>query len=71
MSDNIWDDVPASTHNGAGGFSFADGHAEIKKWQDANTKLPVKKVSPCPVYTQGLVSIRDHKWMRDRSSAPN
>lgn len=70
MSDNIWDDVPASTHNGAGGFSFADGHAEIKKWQDDNTKLPVMKVSPCPVYTKGLVSTRDHRWMRDRSSAP-
>jgi prepilin-type N-terminal cleavage/methylation domain-containing protein/prepilin-type processing-associated H-X9-DG protein len=27
-----WGDVPASYHNGACGFSFADGHAEIKKW---------------------------------------
>ncbi len=25
-------DVPASYHNGAGGFAFADGHSEIHKW---------------------------------------
>ncbi|MGA2867012.1 MAG: prepilin-type N-terminal cleavage/methylation domain-containing protein [Verrucomicrobiota bacterium] len=26
-------DIPASYHNGACGFSFADGHAEIHKWR--------------------------------------
>jgi prepilin-type N-terminal cleavage/methylation domain-containing protein/prepilin-type processing-associated H-X9-DG protein len=31
-----WPDVPATYHNGAGGISFADGHAEIKKWKDKN-----------------------------------
>jgi len=68
MTDSNWDDVPASTHNGAGGFSFADGHAEIKKWLDGNTKLPVQKVQPCPVYTQRLVSPKDHKWMQERTT---
>ncbi|HTI69961.1 MAG TPA: type II secretion system protein [Candidatus Limnocylindria bacterium] len=27
-----WGDVPASYHNGAAGFSFADGHSEIHRW---------------------------------------
>jgi prepilin-type N-terminal cleavage/methylation domain-containing protein/prepilin-type processing-associated H-X9-DG protein len=27
-----WIDQPASYHNGAAGFSFADGHAEVHKW---------------------------------------
>ncbi len=36
-----WDDYPSSLHNGACGFSFADGHAEIKKWQGARSKIPV------------------------------
>jgi len=31
---NEWIDCPASYHNGAGGISFADGHAQIKKWYD-------------------------------------
>ena len=29
-----WVDAPASYHNGGGGLSFADGHAEIKRWTD-------------------------------------
>ena len=33
-------DYPASTHNGAGGLSFADGHAEIHKWVDPRTRPP-------------------------------
>jgi prepilin-type processing-associated H-X9-DG protein len=69
MDSVAWDDVPASTHNGACGFSFADGHAEIKKWLDGNTRLPVMKVSPCPVYTRGLTSPKDHLWMQERTSA--
>jgi prepilin-type N-terminal cleavage/methylation domain-containing protein/prepilin-type processing-associated H-X9-DG protein len=34
-------DMPASSHNGAGGFSFADGHAEIHKWTDWRTRPKV------------------------------
>jgi prepilin-type N-terminal cleavage/methylation domain-containing protein/prepilin-type processing-associated H-X9-DG protein len=35
-------DFPASYHNGAAGLSFADGHAEIKKWLDPRTMPPVQ-----------------------------
>lgn len=31
-------DAPASYHNGACGFTFADGHSEIHSWKDARTK---------------------------------
>jgi prepilin-type processing-associated H-X9-DG protein len=31
-----WIDCPATYHNNAGALSFADGHAEIKKWRDQN-----------------------------------
>ena len=31
-------DFPSSYHNGACGFNFADGHAQIKKWLDKRTK---------------------------------
>lgn len=30
----VWVDIPASYHNGAGGLSFADGHAQIRRWKD-------------------------------------
>jgi prepilin-type processing-associated H-X9-DG protein len=29
-----WVDIPATYHGNAGGMSFADGHAIIKKWTD-------------------------------------
>ncbi len=38
----VWGDLPASYHNGACGFSFADGHSEIHKWRSSATKLPVR-----------------------------
>src|SRR5882724_7219514 len=36
-----WRDLPASTHNRSGSFSFADGHSELHKWQDGRTIQPV------------------------------
>lgn len=35
-------DVPASYHGGAGGFSFADGHSEIHKWNLAWILQPIQ-----------------------------
>jgi prepilin-type N-terminal cleavage/methylation domain-containing protein/prepilin-type processing-associated H-X9-DG protein len=37
-----WTDLPASYHNGAAGFSFADGHAEVRKWLEPATRVPVR-----------------------------
>ena len=34
-------DFPASFHNGAAGFSFADGHAEIHRWIGKTIQPPV------------------------------
>jgi prepilin-type N-terminal cleavage/methylation domain-containing protein/prepilin-type processing-associated H-X9-DG protein len=35
--DDTWSDMPASYHNGAAGYAFADGHSEIHKWLNPNT----------------------------------
>jgi prepilin-type processing-associated H-X9-DG protein len=35
-----WIDLPASYHNGGASFSFADGHSETHRWQNASTKQP-------------------------------
>jgi prepilin-type N-terminal cleavage/methylation domain-containing protein/prepilin-type processing-associated H-X9-DG protein len=63
-----WDDVPASYHNGACGFAFADGHAEVHKWLDPSTKVPIVKQSPS--VGTGKTSIHDSAWMVERTSAP-
>ena len=39
--DDEWSDMPASYHNGAAGFAFADGHSEIHKWLNPKTAHPV------------------------------
>ncbi len=41
-----WQDVPASYHNGACGFSFADGHSEVKKWKSATSVYNVQFSDP-------------------------
>lgn len=35
---NYWQDIVASYHDGACGFSFADGHSEIRKWLSRTSK---------------------------------
>jgi len=61
-----WQDIPASYHNGACGFSFADGHAEIKKWQDPRTIVKVKFVlMPLNVASPNN---RDMVWLSDRTT---
>jgi hypothetical protein len=36
-------DLPGNYHHRAGGLSFADGHAEIKRWLDDRTMPPLVK----------------------------
>jgi type II secretory pathway pseudopilin PulG len=38
--DKEWVDLPASYHNGAGSFSFSDGHTEIHHWVSPTTLCP-------------------------------
>ncbi len=64
-----WVDLPASYHNGAAAFAFADGHAEMHGWLDPSTRpasRPDTANLPFPVPPTGL---QDFKWIKDRTSA--
>jgi prepilin-type processing-associated H-X9-DG protein len=62
-----WGDVPASYHNGACGFSFADGHSEIKKWQSKSSKYPkVTYVGPA-VISFDTAGYADFRWYLERT----
>jgi prepilin-type N-terminal cleavage/methylation domain-containing protein/prepilin-type processing-associated H-X9-DG protein len=75
-----WEDMPASYHNGACGFSFCDGHAEIHKWTDNQSKAPVIQYYPAaagqwgaPDGTgtgTGTKSLHDSVWLHARTTAP-
>jgi prepilin-type processing-associated H-X9-DG protein len=63
-----WGDIPASYHNGACGFSFADGHSEIKKWQSASSKYGVKYFyAGTKPFTIDAGGRRDFEWYRERT----
>jgi prepilin-type N-terminal cleavage/methylation domain-containing protein/prepilin-type processing-associated H-X9-DG protein len=60
---NLWYDCPATYHNNAGGLSFADGHAEIKKWRDSNLiRATANNVARDP-------SSDDLSWLTSRSTS--
>jgi prepilin-type N-terminal cleavage/methylation domain-containing protein/prepilin-type processing-associated H-X9-DG protein len=63
-------DVPASYHNRACGFSFADGHSEIHKWRDDRTVIPVTRqdIATPPTHFPAPFS-QDIRWLQERSSA--
>ena len=61
-------DFPASYHNGAAGLSFADGHAEIKKWLDARTKPPPKYNNNLQLNVSSPNNL-DMVWLAERTSS--
>jgi prepilin-type processing-associated H-X9-DG protein len=59
---NLWGNLPAIYHNGAGGLSFADGHSEVHKWVDAGTLMKG---------TAGdRHAARDVPWIQAHASVP-
>ena len=72
-------DLPANYHNGACGFSFADGHAEIKRWiSDRSGHDTGRGLRNMPVFFTGARNLSlnfaaqdawvDAKWMADNST---
>jgi prepilin-type N-terminal cleavage/methylation domain-containing protein/prepilin-type processing-associated H-X9-DG protein len=68
-----WRNLPASYHNGAGTFAFADGHAENHKWLENGgnnktvypvTMTGVPNNQPWNVRTVAFTS-RDYEWLVD------
>jgi type II secretory pathway pseudopilin PulG len=58
-----WRNLPASYHSGAGGVSFADGSAMLKRWLDSRTTPPVTYIG------LGLFNVPgspDYVWVNDR-----
>jgi len=72
-----WNDLPATYHDGAGGFAFADGHAEIHKFKSRLcTILPVLFTTfqggrAVPFSQDGSgAGFQDATWVESRASVP-
>ena len=61
-----WVDIPASYHNNAAGFSFADGHAEVHKWVASLRDIPVSRNGTIRYKTQPRTGDKDIAWMSYR-----
>ncbi|HZV34622.1 MAG TPA: type II secretion system protein [Verrucomicrobiae bacterium] len=70
-----WNDLPATYHNGACGFAFADGHSEIHKFSSSTcTILPVTYANhpSWPAFSSDSsgAGTADGLWVETRASVP-
>jgi prepilin-type processing-associated H-X9-DG protein len=69
-------DQPANYHNGAAGFSFSDGHAEIRRWLGAKIGQAKVNFNATGNYISlgGVIPANDPKslldvgWMADNTT---
>jgi len=72
-----WNDLPATYHDGACGFAFADGHSEVHKFKSrVCTILPVtypltKPSWPAFSTDPSGAGAADGLWVETRASVPN
>ena len=60
-------DLPGAYHHRACGFSFADGHSEIKRWRDDRTMPPLEPNGA--IGDQFLASGNpDIMWLQEKST---
>jgi prepilin-type N-terminal cleavage/methylation domain-containing protein/prepilin-type processing-associated H-X9-DG protein len=54
-------DLPGSYHNRAGGLSFVDGHAEIRRWIDSRTCPPLwSSISQASPNNHDIIWLQEH-----------
>jgi prepilin-type N-terminal cleavage/methylation domain-containing protein/prepilin-type processing-associated H-X9-DG protein len=63
-------DLPGMYHNQAAGFTFADGHSEMRRWVDPRT-MPPLDLGPNPPQPPALSPNNlDIAWLQDHSTRP-
>jgi prepilin-type N-terminal cleavage/methylation domain-containing protein/prepilin-type processing-associated H-X9-DG protein len=62
-------DLPGMYHNRACGFSFCDGHSEIKKWLDPRTTPPLQ-VGTYVITIYPVPGDVDVAWLQDHTTRP-
>jgi prepilin-type processing-associated H-X9-DG protein len=65
-----WRNLPGSSHAGGCGFSYADGHSEIKKWKSPSTIRPVSMVANSALDVSPAGDRRDFDWVLERTPQP-
>lgn len=63
-------DLPGEYHKKACGFSYADGHSEIKKWMDSRTTPPLKYQTAASSSDTPSPRNEDVAWLQERTTRP-
>ena len=72
--DANWTHLPASYHNLAGAFSFADGHSELHRWSQPGTIPPaLPDAAKMPIWIPALptAGLTDFRWVLTHMSVIN
>ena len=66
-----WQDGPGVGHGGGCGFTFADGHSEIKKWKDGRTTSGTMLTTYTRSFLFGTIQPKnqDIYWIQERTTA--
>ena len=70
-SHSEWTDLPASYHNGSATFAFADGHASLHHWLDADTLRPAEPNAAVLPRAVSASSHADFEWVLAHMSIEN
>ncbi len=66
LDDYKWGNLPASYHNNAANFSFADGHTETHRWVAGGTVRPPVQGGVGGTFDASPTT--DFQWVKDRTS---
>jgi len=66
LEDYKWGNLPASYHNNAANFSFADGHTEVHRWVIGSTIRPARPGGVGGTFRASPPA--DFQWLKDRTS---
>lgn len=58
-----WVDLPASYHNGAAAFSFADGHGALHHWTEPGTRRPAQPYAAALPISLASDGGADFRWV--------
>lgn len=65
----FFQDLPSANHNGSGTLTFADGHAERRKWVDERTK-PEVRYKNISLLARPSPDNADITWLQERYAEP-
>lgn len=66
----FWNDLPASYHGRSGGFSYADGHSDLRRWLEDSTMPAVVAHGPLNLGVRPVPRSRDVEFLQDISVRP-